>query len=88
MQEEGRKPLDAISCCFLGDVGYNMADSLMIGAAKMGMDMRLAGPRQTWPADARVGQVCAITTEAGGRITLTEDAESAGRVTGASIRRV
>src|SRR5215470_10458657 len=31
MQEHVHKPLEAVSCCFLGDVGYNMADSLMIG---------------------------------------------------------
>lgn len=73
MQEHVQKPLAAVSCCFLGDVGYNMADSLMIGAAKMGMDMRLAGPRQTWPAEARVNEVRTLAEEAGGRITLTED---------------
>ncbi|MDQ2903012.1 MAG: ornithine carbamoyltransferase [Ktedonobacteraceae bacterium] len=73
MQEHVQKPLEAVSCCFLGDVGYNMADSLTIGAAMMGMDMRLAGPRRTWPADARVSQVQAIAAETGGRIMLTED---------------
>ena len=46
MQEHAHKPLEEVSCCFLGDVGYNMADSLMIGAAKMGMDLRLAGPER------------------------------------------
>jgi ornithine carbamoyltransferase len=79
MQEHVHKPLEAVSCCFLGDVGYNMADSLMIGAAMMGMDMRLAGPGQTWPAESRVSQARAIAEETGGRITLTEDAEAAVR---------
>jgi len=79
MREHVHKPLEAVSCCFLGDVGYNMADSLMIGAAKMGMDMRLAGPRLTWPKEARVSQACALAEETGGRITLTEDAEAAVR---------
>jgi ornithine carbamoyltransferase len=73
MQEHVHKPLEAVSCCFLGDVGSNMADSLMIGAAMMGMDLRLAGPRQTWPAEVRVSQTRAIAEEIGGRITLTED---------------
>lgn len=73
MQEYVHKPLEDVSCCFLGDVGYNMADSLMIGAAMMGMDMRLAGPRQVWPDEARVSQVRAIAEETGGRILLTED---------------
>ena len=73
MQEYVHKPLEDVSCCFLGDVGYNMADSLMIGAAMMGMDMRLAGPRQIWPDEARVSQARDIAEETGGRIMLTED---------------
>src|SRR5579864_8324183 len=54
MQEHTCKPLEAISFCFLGDAGCNTANSLMIGAAKMGMDLRLAGPRSTWPAEERM----------------------------------
>src|SRR5579872_576197 len=79
MQEYIHKPLADVSFCFLGDVGYNMADSLTIGAAKMGMDMRLAGPRPTWPAEARLNQARTIAAGTGGRITLTEDVEVAVR---------
>lgn len=79
MQESVQKPLHAVSFCFLGDVGYNMANSLMVGAAKIGMDIRLAGPKQTWPNESRVSQVRAIAEESGGRITLTENAEDATR---------
>src|SRR5437588_3078017 len=77
MQEHTHKPLEMISFCFLGDVGYNMADSLMIGAAKMGMDIRLAGPGQTWPGETRLSEARAIATETGASITLFEDAEAA-----------
>ncbi len=76
MQELAHKPLEAVSFCFLGDVGYNMGDSLMIGAAKMGMDIRLAGPRSSWPKEARVKQALAVARETGARITLTEDAQA------------
>ena len=79
MQEHVYKPLEAISFCFLGDVGCNTANSLMIGAAKMGMDMRLAGPEPCWPSEARLHQACAIARETGARITLTEDVEMAVR---------
>src|SRR6266536_3171907 len=79
MQEHLHKPLAQVSFCFLGDIGHNMGDSLMIGAAKMGMDIRLAGPSQTWPAETRVSYARAIAAETGARITLTEDAESAVR---------
>src|SRR6266516_1073127 len=77
MQEHSRKSLEAVSFCFLGDVGYNMADSLMIGAAKMGMDIRLAGPRQSWTQQQRVEQAQALARETGAHISLTEDAETA-----------
>src|SRR6266849_2697134 len=79
MQEHAHKPLEAVSFCFLGDVGYNMADSLMIGAAKMGMDIRLAGPKQCWPRETRIDQARALARQSGARITLTEDAEAAVR---------
>ena len=77
MQEHVHKPLKAVSFCFLGDVGHNMGDSLMLGAAKMGMDIRLAGPRQCWPRPARVDQALTIARQTGARITLTEDAGAA-----------
>lgn len=79
MQEHTHKPLEEVSFCFLGDAGYNMADSLLIGAAKMGMDIRLAGPKSSWPREVRVEQVRAVATETGARIALTEDVQSAVR---------
>ena len=79
MQEHSHKPLADVSFCFLGDIGYNMADSLMMGAAKMGMDIRLAGPKQSWPQQERLDQALAVTQENGGRITLTEDPLAAVR---------
>ncbi len=69
----------AVSFCFLGNVGYNIGDSLMIGAAKMGMDIRLAGPRSSWPKPERVDQVLAVARKTGARMTLTEDAMAAVR---------
>ncbi len=79
MQEHTNKPLEDVSCCFLGDVGSNVGDSLMIGAAKMGMDMRLAGPKQCWPQQSRCELAKAIARETGAHITLTEDAGAAVR---------
>lgn len=77
MQEHIDKPLEDVSFCFLGDIGHNMGNSLMIGAAKMGMDIRLAGPKQCWPREARIDLACALARQSGARITLTEDAEVA-----------
>ncbi|HLH61613.1 MAG TPA: ornithine carbamoyltransferase [Ktedonobacteraceae bacterium] len=77
MQEHSNKPLEDISCCFLGDVGSNVGDSLMIGAALMGMDMRLAGPKECWPRQSRTQLAQAIAQGTGAHITLTEDAGAA-----------
>lgn len=77
MQEHTHKPLKDVAFCFLGDVGHNVGDSLLIGAAKMGMDVRLAGPRQTWPHASRMEQVLAVASETGARILLTEDVQPA-----------
>ncbi len=77
MHEHCSKPLEEMTFCFLGDPGFNVGDSLMMGAAKMGMDMRLAGPKFFWPREARMEQVRAVVAQTGARITLTEDAEAA-----------
>jgi ornithine carbamoyltransferase len=49
MQENCKKPLAEIRFAFLGDARNNMGNSLMIGAAKMGMDFRAVGPKTLFP---------------------------------------
>ena len=73
MREHASKPLSSVSFCFLGDLSYNMADSLMIGAAKMGMDLRLAGPTSVWPKAERLKLARGIAAETGAQITVTDD---------------
>lgn len=77
MQEHSHKPLEEIAVCFLGHAEVNVARSLLVGAAKMGMDIRLAGPKKTWPDTDFTARVYAIAQETGARITITEDAETA-----------
>ena len=45
MMEHSNKPLNEISFAYLGDARYNMGNSLMVGAAKMGMDIRIVAPK-------------------------------------------
>jgi ornithine carbamoyltransferase len=77
MQEHAGKRLRDIAFCFVGDVGSNMGDSLLIGAAKMGMDVRLCGPRSSWPADDVVRYAEETAAATGARITLTESPDEA-----------
>ncbi|GLT20104.1 ornithine carbamoyltransferase [Vibrio zhanjiangensis] len=74
MIEHGRgKQLHQIRFAYLGDARNNMGNSLMVGAAKMGMDIRLIAPKQFWPQDSLVVKCRDIAQATGANITLTED---------------
>lgn len=73
MREHCEKPLREIAFCFLGDTGNNMGDSLLIGAAKLGMDVRLCGPASLWPDQAIIDEASALARDSGARVLLTED---------------
>jgi ornithine carbamoyltransferase len=72
MEEHSKKKLNKISFCFLGDARNNMGNSLMVGAAKMGMDVRLCAPKQNWPEEQLIKKCKAIAKETGAKILLTE----------------
>jgi len=75
MWEHSHKPLREISYCFLGDARNNMGNSLLVGGAKLGMDVRLCAPKHLWP-DAELVKTCqAIAEQTGARLTLTEGVE-------------
>jgi ornithine carbamoyltransferase len=74
MQEHSAKPLGEIAFCYVGDARNNVSNSLLVGGAKLGLDVRLAAPKSLWPAEGLLAQCRAIANETGARITLTEDA--------------
>jgi ornithine carbamoyltransferase len=77
MQEHSDKPLNKISFCYLGDARNNMGNSLMVGAAKMGMDFRVAAPKQFHQQESLVKTCMEIARETGAKISLTENVEEA-----------
>ena len=77
------KPLHEVAFCYLGDARFNMADSYLIGGAKLGMDVRIASPWSLWPRDEIVEQARSIASETGAQITISEDAAEA--VKGADV---
>jgi len=76
MREHSDKPLNRIAFAFLGDARNNMGNSLMIGAAKMGMDFRSVSPKELQPDQMLVSKALAIAKETGSKITITESIES------------
>jgi ornithine carbamoyltransferase len=77
MEEFGEKPLSELSFCYLGDARFNMGNSLLIGGVQMGMDVRIAAPRELWPADELVAQMRELAGKTGARVTITEEPAAA-----------
>ena len=75
MMEHSDKPLHQVSFAYLGDARNNMGNSLMIGAAKMGMDFRAVAPKEVQPSDELVAQAREIAKETGATITVTDSVE-------------
>jgi ornithine carbamoyltransferase len=77
MREQSKKPLRKVSFCFLGDAGNNMGDSLLIGGAKMGMDVRLCAPKACWPDTEIIAYAEKTAAETGAHVTITDNVEKA-----------
>ena len=76
MSEHIDKPLNKVSYAYLGDARFNMGNSLLVGGAKMGMDVRIVAPKALQPAAELVAQCQAIAAETGARITITDNPEA------------
>jgi ornithine carbamoyltransferase len=78
-REHVPKPLTEVVFCYLGDARFNMADSYLIGGAKLGMDVRIASPQSLWPREEIVETARSIASETGAQLTITEDVAEAVR---------
>jgi ornithine carbamoyltransferase len=70
-EEFGR--LDGLALAYVGDGRNNMANSLMVGCAKLGMDVRIVAPESLHPEAELVSTVESICSETGGRVAVTAD---------------
>ena len=69
--------LRGIKLVYMGDARYNMGNSLMVGAAKMGMHFVACAPEKYFP-DAELVATCkAIAKETGAVIEFSENVEEA-----------
>ncbi|MCD8145132.1 MAG: ornithine carbamoyltransferase [Oscillospiraceae bacterium] len=65
--------LKGVKLVYLGDGRYNMGNSLMVGAAKMGLDFTICAPKAYFPVPELVETCRAIAGETGATITLSEE---------------
>lgn len=79
MTEHSDKPLQQIAYAFMGDGRNNVANSLLLVGAKLGMDVRIGAPRELWPSPEHVELCRGFAEESGARILVTDDPEEAVR---------
>ena len=73
MSEHVDKPLNQVTYAYVGDARYNMGNSLMVGGAKMGMDVRIVAPKGLQP-DAELVKTCQeIAKQTGAKVTVTDN---------------
>ena len=75
MREACPKPDAEIALAFCGDAHSNVGNSLLLGAALLGMDVRMVAPRSLWNSDEVIAAATAIAETTGARITHTEDVD-------------
>ena len=77
--EENFGHLKGIKLVFMGDARNNVANSLMVVCAKMGMHFVACGPKSLWPNEELVSKCMEIAKENGGSISMNENVMEATR---------
>jgi ornithine carbamoyltransferase len=75
VMEHTDKPLREVKFAYLGDARFNMGNSYLVGAAKMGMDFRSIAPNGLQQDAGLVKQAKEIAKQTGAKITQTDDVE-------------
>lgn len=71
--EEHLGRLQGVKLAYVGDGRSNMANSLLIGSAKMGLDFRIVAPNELHPAQEILELAYQIASETGAKLTITDD---------------
>lgn len=65
--------LEGINLVYVGDGRNNMANSLMIGSAIMGLNYTIVSPEELWPEDELVEECKEMAKKSGATINITSD---------------
>jgi len=74
--EHLNKPLNEMVFVYCGDGHNNMANALMIGACKTGMDFRIVSPKTLFPEQNLMHKCLKVAQETGAKITLTDNIDT------------
>lgn len=77
MREHSSKPLNQIAYAYLGDARFNMGNSLLLAGALMGMDVRIAAPKDLQPSETILNKAKQLAQHSGARILITDSPQQA-----------
>jgi ornithine carbamoyltransferase len=73
MRDHSHKPLEHVRYCYLGDARNNTANSLLVTGALLGMDVRIAAPKDLWPSPEVQSMATNLAAGSGGRVHIGDD---------------
>ena len=76
IKEHVNKPFGEVKLVYVGDARNNMGNSLMIGAAKLGMHFVGVAPKELFPSEDLVNEMKEVAKETGAVIEFTEDIDA------------
>ncbi len=76
IMEHVDKPLNKVKLVYVGDARNNMGNSLMIGAAKMGMHFVGVAPKELFPSEDLINEMMEVAKETGAKIEFTENIDA------------
>ena len=77
LQENFGQRLKGLSITYVGDGRNNMANALMIGCAKMGVDFTIGSPKELFPDPILVDKCMSVAKSSGSRIRVADDPKDA-----------
>ena len=77
MRDHVDKPLEQVAYCYIGDARNNTANSLLPTGALLGMNVRIAAPKDLWPSSEVVHIASTLAAKSGARFNIGEDLAAA-----------
>ena len=75
--KEQKGYLKGINFVYVGDGRNNMANSLLVGAAKVGMNIRICAPQELFPTDDIVAYAAKLADSTNSNILITDNIDQA-----------
>ncbi|WP_203568806.1 ornithine carbamoyltransferase [Aestuariimicrobium ganziense] len=73
IREHATRPLDEVAIAYVGDARSNVGNSVLVGSAMMGLDVRMVSPGPLQNSAEVVESARAVAAETGARVTVTDD---------------